>query len=72
VSAPAPRPDPSGEPLSPSAGTAHPWKARSGMRLVEIDWQLVVVWECEDMDDAVDRIAVLVRSRRGIRPARVI
>jgi DNA mismatch endonuclease (patch repair protein) len=38
--------------------------ADTAARLAEAGWQLVVVWECEDLDAAAHHIGQLVRSRR--------
>ena len=44
--------------------------ADTAARLEAADWMLVIVWECEDMKAAADRIGLAVRSRRK-QPAMV-
>jgi DNA mismatch endonuclease (patch repair protein) len=34
-------------------------------RLTESGWQLIVVWECDDMDEAAGRVEGVVRLRSG-------
>jgi DNA mismatch endonuclease (patch repair protein) len=33
-------------------------------RLRKAGWKVVVVWQCQDIDKAAERIATIVRSRR--------
>jgi len=42
--------------------------ADTASRLAEAAWTHLVVWECEDIDVAADRIERVVRERRSRRP----
>lgn len=43
--------------------------ADTAARLMATGWELVVVWECDDIEAAAERVAAIVLARRGAKPS---